>query len=824
MRLKLAIIALYGLALAVPALWSVRSFASTDLQSEAQNVRDVKKIDFDVDDRNGRRGLVRFNHKLHEGLLNPYPNFPHKTLVSRPGSLRNPSYNIACIGCHHKAQAPDGSHIDTIQVSDITQYRYQKCTTCHKEEGNPENPASKDSWIEGQPETGIDLNSRDAFHRLCISCHQKTSEQEFKTSSDLLKAERPEFRNVSGIIKFTKCAECHDRAAPPVEVARVIDEQPPPYEQPEGPLTPMRRPPRSEIFTTPIESPLGYAGPSTISNGNQTSADAVPMADRWRIGYPDDPRFKTGQWYNPYNQNVLKGDYPILKQHNFMILTLESETFINARRIPVGSNLPTQRPDSNEFFGRGGQIFTRQNFVASIEFFHGDAAFKPIDYRFRFTPNFNINYLNTQENVLVNIDPRRGANRIDGYVGFQELFGEVRLGDTTKLLPFLRGKGSKKGESPFFDVTFLRVGIQQFNSDFRGLIFNDFNLGARLFGQAANNRYNFNAIYFYQLEKDTNSELNTRVNLGEFRDQTLFIANVYRQDTKYKGYTFQGSFHYNHDRASTHFDENDFPVRPALIGVARPHAIKAYYYGFTGDGHMGRLNINHAFYQVLGHDTFNPIARRRVDINAQMAAAELSVDRDWLRFKGSVFWSSGDKDPFDDTAKGFDTILDTPEFVGGKNSYWVSQGIPLVQTGVFLTQPDSIVPNLRSSKIEGQANFVNPGIFIYNFGLEAEITPKLRGIANLNYLHFHHTETLQGVYGQGGIRRDIGTDYGFGILYRPLLSENWIISAGYNALIPGTGFKDIYSSNCGSPALQIGPCGADTKYLQSAYVKLKFTY
>ena len=105
------------------------------------------------------------------------------------------------------------------------------------------------------------------------------------------------------------------------------------------------------------------------------------------------------------------------------------------------SDISSQRPDSAEFFGRGGQLFFRQNFVLSVEWFHGDAAFKPVDCRFRFTPNFNINCLNTQENGIVNIDLRRGANRTDGYVGFQESFGEVRLGDTTRLLPFLRGEG-----------------------------------------------------------------------------------------------------------------------------------------------------------------------------------------------------------------------------------------------------------------------------------------------------------------------------------------------------------------------------------------------
>src|SRR5260221_9717925 len=46
----------------------------------------------------------------------------------------------------------------------------------------------------------------------------------------------------------------------------------------------------------------------------------------------------------------------------------------------------------------------------------------------------------------------------------------------------------------------------------------------------------------------------------------------------------------------------------------------------------------------------------------------------------------------------------------------------LTQTGVGLVQPNSILPSLRSSKIEGQANFINPGILIYNAGFDVEVT------------------------------------------------------------------------------------------------------
>jgi hypothetical protein len=762
MRLKLVIIISYALALAAGVASSPRSLASPKPSESTQAQR--VSVRFDA---TGRRGLVLFDHKKHEALTDPDPAFPHKL---PPG--------VACIGCHHS-------------VKDVTiAAQFQKCSACHKSEGHPDNPEDRE---------GYDLNARDTFHRLCIGCHRASN---VRTSNE-------RFRDVS----FTKCSECHDRGAQPGGLAEQVDEQPPPEDI--DPRLATRPRTVAGLFRTPADPPLGYAGPSRIDAPEQTTPDEVPRTDRWRIGVPQDPRFETGSVYNPYRQNVLKGDYPLFGQHNFLVILAESDSLFNVRKLPVPSDVSTQRPDSAEFFGRGRQAFFRQNFSLSVELFHGDTAFKPVDWRIHITPNFNINHLNTQENGIVNIDPRRGANRVDGYVGLQEAFGEVRLGDTTRLIPFLRGRGSKNGESPHFDTTSIRTGIQPFVSDFRGFIFNDVNLGVRLFGNHANNRYQFNAAYFYMLEKDTNSELNTR----DFRDQTVFVANLFRQDTKWKGYTSQFSFQFNNDRPSRHFDENDFLVRPAFVGDVAPHGIKAAYFGWAGEGHIGRYNITHALYQTIGHDSRNPIAGRKTDINAQMAAAELSIDRDWMRFKGSFFWASGDSNPFDDKARGFDAILDLPDFAGGKFSFWNSQGIRLTQTGVALVNPESLLPSLRSSKTEGQANFVNPGLFLYNLGLDADLTPKLKGILNLNYLHFHHTDTLEGLLFQPGIRKSIGLDYGAGVIYRPFLNENTIVAGGVSSLIPGVGFKDIYSSNCAGQG-----CGAKGKVLYSAFVRVKFVY
>jgi hypothetical protein len=396
------------------------------------------------------------------------------------------------------------------------------------------------------------------------------------------------------------------------------------------------------------------------------------------------------------------------------------------------------------------------------------------------------------------------------------------LGDTPKLFPFLRGRGSQDGRSPAFDTTSMRVGIQQFASDFRGFIFNDFNLGARLFGNFAANRWQYNIAYFNLLEKNTNSELN-EINFRdlEFRDQKVYIANLYRQDTFVKGYTTQFSLHYNSDQPSRHFDVNGFLVRPAKIGDVRPHHVRAGYLGWAGDGHFGRLNLTHAFYQVFGRDTRNPIAGRATHINAQMAAAEASIDRDWLRFRAAVFYASGDSRPEDGTARGFDAILDTPSFAGGKFSFWNSQGVRLTQTGVALVEPRSLLPSLRSSKVEGQANFVNPGLTLYNVGVDADLTPKLRGFVNYNYLRFNRTEPLELVLFQPQIRHEIGHDFGLGFIYRPLLNENVILAAGASALKPGRGFTDIYSSNCRDTPLG---CGAGRPPLWAAFVTLKFTY
>jgi hypothetical protein len=500
----------------------------------------------------------------------------------------------------------------------------------------------------------------------------------------------------------------------------------------------------------------------------------VKLPSRWRGPLPTPYELGVkGNWYDPYNQNTLKGDYPVLGQNTFLVLTLVTDSFAEGARLPTPSGVSTANAQSQGFFGAGERVAFVENLKLRFELYHGDVAYRPRNWEIRVTPVFNFNYLNLRENNGVNINPRNGTNRTDQQIAFQELSLEKYLFDV----------------SDHYDFVSAKLGIQRFHSDFRSFIFNDFNLAARLFGNLNSNRYQYNLAYFRQLEKDTNSELNT---VFDDRQQEVYVANLYRQDLLTLGYTGQLSFHYNRDRASVYYDDNGFPIRPALIGAAVPHEIRAYYAGWTGDGHFGSLNINHAFYQVFGSDTRNQLAGRRVTINAQMAALELSVDKDWKRYKISAFYASGDDNPLDDQAKGFDTILDNTFFAGGPFSFWNLQGIKLL--GVNLVNKMSLLPALRSSKAEGQANFVNPGIVVLNAAFDAELTPKLKTVLNVNYLSFVNTAPLQQFLNQARIRNDIGIDYGLGIIYRPFLNNNAIFTLSATALTPLQGFQDIYES------------------------------
>ncbi|HMD32102.1 MAG TPA: carboxypeptidase-like regulatory domain-containing protein [Candidatus Acidoferrales bacterium] len=519
------------------------------------------------------------------------------------------------------------------------------------------------------------------------------------------------------------------------------------------------------------------------------------LPDRWHADMPEYRRyavpgefpFVKGHIYDPFNRNILKGDYPIwpavLGRQTFLNLTGVSDTFVDGRDVPVPSNVSAANPGSSTFFGKGQQFFLDQTFRVTFDLFHGDTSFKPVDWRIRVTPEASLNYLDVRELGIVGPDVRDGTTRFDTHVGLQEAFFEYKIADL----------------SDNYDFISVRAGIQKFNSDFRGFLFVDEQPGFRIFGNASSNKWEYNAAYFQMLEKNTNSDLNT----FDRRKQQVLIGNVYRSDFFKKGYTAEFLIAWNKDDGDLHFDDNGFLVRPAPVGNVigqgtgpniLTHGIRVGYFGWLGNGHFGRTNITHAFYEAVGSDSLNPIAGRKVTIASEFGAVELSRDYDWVRFRVSGLFASGDANPRDGRAHGFDSIVDEMNFAGGIFSFFNRESIRLTGSAVSLNPGNTLLPDLRSNKDEGQANFVNPGIIVVNAGADFDVTPKLRAFLNLNYLRFDRTEPLELILFEHNIRHDIGLDYGAGFRYRPPLSENIVLTFGGAGLAPGSGFRDIYTA------------------------------
>ncbi|HET6604140.1 MAG TPA: hypothetical protein VFG21_07990 [Xanthomonadaceae bacterium] len=507
----------------------------------------------------------------------------------------------------------------------------------------------------------------------------------------------------------------------------------------------------------------------------------VPLPDRWRImealglHYP---------WYDPYNTNIWKGDKPMqipwLKGDDWFFSLLGiSDTILEPRSIPtpVGPQ-GTSDPGSIDIFGGIDQVIQAQTFLAGIILFKGDTVFKPPTHEFRLTLAVQASRVEVDEARALEIDPRVGRTRNDTHVGIQELFYDKHLRDV----------------SDRYDFDSLRIGIQPFSTDFRGFLFQDLNFGVRLFGNRDNNFWQYNLAWFRRVEKDTNSGLND-VTEG-FRDDDIFIANLYRQDWPVLGFVSQGTIVHNRNREDEFFfDENGFISRPASLGQERPRTYDVTYIGYNGDGHFGRLNLTVSAYYAFG-DNDGVFVGEETDINAGFLAAEASMDFDWIRVRGSAAWVSGDDDPYDDESNGYDAIFENPIFAGADTSYWIRQNMPLIGGGgVALTGRNSMIPSLRSSKELGQSNFDGPGLRLIGIGADFDLTPQSRVSFNLNQLWFDETASLEVARNQAPIDRDIGTDASVAWIWRPFMTQNMVLRVSGAVLFPGDGLAALYGDD-----------------------------
>ncbi|NYF32944.1 hypothetical protein [Sphingopyxis sp. JAI108] len=517
--------------------------------------------------------------------------------------------------------------------------------------------------------------------------------------------------------------------------------------------------------------------------------DQLPVPDRWRL--IETLGVVKERWFDPYHQNTYKGDraidrskvkwLPIKGDDWFFVANAVSDTVFEPRTFPIPVGVQTtERPGSLDVFGKDRSFVFAQTVIAGAALIKGSTAFKPPDIEYRITLAYQANYVDVPERRVLDVRPSKASHRYDSFLGVQELFVDKHLGNT----------------SDRYDFYSIRLGIQPFQSDFRGFLFNDSQLGIRLFGNRDNNRFQYNLAAFWRLEKDTNSGLNDITQTP--RDDFIFTGNLYRQDFPVVGLTSQISVTYNMNREKNdvQIDHNGFPVRPALLGDLRGREYDVVYLGYSADGRIGRINLTASFYAALGEDRNSFFTSKPAEIRAGFGAVELSYDHDWMRFRLSGLYATGDGDPYNNTEGGFDAIFENPIFGGADTSYWIRQTIPFAGGGraIAINGRNGILNSLRSSKEEGQSNFNNPGTVFIGAGADFDLTPEFRVSTNFNHLWFADTSSLQVLRSEGSIPKDIGFDLSVATIWRPKATQNIVGRLSAAVLLPGKGFKDLFDN------------------------------
>lgn len=533
---------------------------------------------------------------------------------------------------------------------------------------------------------------------------------------------------------------------------------PPPPQAAPAPQRPAQAPPRVTGVDTAAPPRRGDAPP--VPEVTAPGGEFEAMPNRWDFKYPVYERYAppekmpwiVGGPFDPYNTNTAKGDRPIGGNSLFANVNLQLNSTVNPRGVGAGESAATQ------------QFFYNNNFVAGLEIFRGNTVFQPKSWAIRGTVVGNLNGLQ------VGSTSQRGTT-----YGVEEAFVEKRLAVL----------------GPQFDFMSVRGGMQNFNSDFRGYLFADNQLGVRLFGNAGGNRSQYNVAYFSMRDRDAASQLHK----FSSREQQVVIANYYIQDFGALGYTGMFNVHVNRDaKVST---------APA---AEQTGALQVTYVGFHGDGKWGPWSVSHAFYQAFGKDDDNAVARRlaggrspaAVTIAAQMAALELSKDADWLRYRVSGYYASGDDGGDPSKATGFDTISDNPNLAGGQFMFWTQQSTKAATAGTaqLVSEKFSLLPNLRT-KFGERANFVNPGLMLVNGGVDLRLSPRLKVVTNLSYLRFADAAVLRQLAGPGRGFEDetIGLDMSVGAKYRPFVNENLFVVLGFSSLMPQGGMATSLGSS-----------------------------
>jgi hypothetical protein len=490
--------------------------------------------------------------------------------------------------------------------------------------------------------------------------------------------------------------------------------------------------------------------------------EPAAVADRWRLV---ETLGRPVNLVNPYEaSNPLKGDRPTFGEDGFMNLSATTNTLLEPRLIPMTAAISPEPVAGAVRTRTRDELFLSQTVAFDAVLYRGDTVFRPPDWQLRFSPA--INYSSTHAG---------STDASGGVFAIQGLSFEKHLRDV----------------SSRYDFDSVRAGIQPIVSDFRGFLLSDQPLALRLFGTREDNVFQYNLALITRLPKD-------RVRLNavnqKIPNNQIVMANVYWQDWLKSGVTSEFIFAFNRNRAT---DTRQVLAIDGTAGspIKAPHDYDVAYVGYSLDGHFGRLNSTAAVYGLVGSERRGTFVDQSTQVRALFAADELSMDFDWRRVRLSMLHASGDGNPYDRRAQGFDTLTSGAIFAGSDSSFFFHQRLALAGGAFDLKSRDGLLPSLRASGNSGESNFSNPGLNLVGLGLDLSLTPQWTISLDANQLWFDKTAVLQALLHQPEISRRLGAEVVVDAIWRPFATQNLILRLSGSQLVRGPGYRAIYGGS-----------------------------
>ncbi len=329
----------------------------------------------------------------------------------------------------------------------------------------------------------------------------------------------------------------------------------------------------------------------------------------------------------------------------------------------------------------------------------------------------------------------------------------------------------------------IKVGLQNYKSDIIGSIYSDTDLGLRLTG--AFKGVDWSIYGANRVENDLLSDFNQ---ISDFRDQQIYIGHL---QFKVGETIFKPSVHLNMD------DEGDHKRGRA----GRDEDVEAMYLGLTTYGPIGPVTVLTGLYGVFGNQDnvslVGAIPLRDQSIKAFLGYLDISypmMDGKISPHIGALF-ASGDDDPFDGNAEGFDAISDDVNVWGAKGAI-IDDRISLgALGGRTVIRHDSPFPALRDT--DANSNYINPGLIAANIGFNTKPFEKFSLDANVTFLWWEETEVLEAILAGLGtptsIGHSVGAEFNAEAIYQ--LTDQIRINASGAIFKPHQDMMRIYGDN-----------------------------